>query len=226
MKVALVSAIYGGYDAPNPLLENHGFDEAIIISDNPRTQANGWTTRVEPRGNLSPRLASKFPKFQPFDYVDADIAVWIDGAGRIKSPEYRQFCVDSLGDNDVMAWAHPERNPPPERAARNCLYDEALFCQDWLKYRDYPIPAQTAYYREQGMPENFGLWACGSLVWRNTTGAREFGRLWLLENIRWSIQDQVSFPYLVWKHQPKLIEFPVPQYGNDYIQWNFHRSEL
>lgn len=225
MKVALISAIFGGYDNPKPLPPNHGFDEALIISDNPNLKAPGWTRHTASEKDIHPRLAAKFPKLQPFSYVDADIAVWIDGSGVITSPEYRDFCVDALGDNDFVVWAHPERNPPPERVARNCLYKEAEFCQDWPKYKDYPIREQTEHYRSQGMPEDFGLWACGSIVWRNSPEAREFGMNWLVENINWSIQDQVSLPYLIWKYQPKFAEFPAPQYGNKYVEWRFHRSE-
>lgn len=219
MKTVLVSAIYGDHDELKPLPVGHGFDEAILITDNPNLEAEGWTVRVEPAGNMPPRLAAKLPKLQPFDFVDADVAVWLDGSFLITSTEFRQFCLDSLGDYDLVTWAHPDR------ATRNCLYLEALECQWWPKYREYPIPAQTAHYRAHGMPEGFGLWACGTIVWRNSMEAREFGRLWLLENVRWSIQDQISLPYLVWKHRPNLGEFPAHEYENPYLDWYHHRSE-
>jgi DNA polymerase-1 len=59
------------------------------------------------------------------------------------------------------------------------------------------------------MPEGFGLWACGAIVWRNSDKARQFGHAWHEENVRWSIQDQVSFPYLVWKLRPNFGVFPA-----------------
>jgi len=220
MRVALITAIYGGHDKPKPLPLEHGFDEAILVSDSGELSAEGWTSRAVPRGAMSPRLASKLPKMQPFDYVDADIAVWLDGSFSIDGPGFRDFCVDSLADYDLVTWAHPDREK------RDCLYLEALECQHWPKYNDYPIPAQTAHYRAEGMPEGFGLWACGTIAWRNTPEAREFGRLWLIENMRWSIQDQVSLPYLVWKHRPRLGEFAAHEYDNPYLTWHHHESEL
>jgi hypothetical protein len=191
-----------------------------MITDNPNLDAPGWEVIVEPRGRMSPRLASKLPKLQPWDYDDADVYVWLDGAFTITDTGFRDFCLNALGDNDLTVWAHPDR------AHRNCLYLEALQCQHWPKYNAYPIADQTAHYKAEGMPGDFGLWACGTIVWRNSAEARDFGRLWLIENMRWSIQDQVSFPYLVWKHRPKLGEFPADEYENPYLSWNHHRNEL
>jgi hypothetical protein len=74
-----------------------------------------------------------------------------------------------------------------------------------------PLREQTAHYRSEGMPEHFGLWACGTLVWRRTVQAETFGRAWLDENVRWSTRDQVSFPYLRWKMPLDFGTFPLSQ---------------
>lgn len=220
MKVVLLSSIYGGYDTVKPLPEGHGFDEAIIISDNPNIDtADGWKFRFEPTGGLSPRMAAKLPKLQPFDFVDADIVVWLDGSFQIVDTRFKEFCLDSLQDKDFVTWRHPDRHE------RNCLYAEAEYCGHWPKYSSYAISEQVQHYRGQGMPEGFGLWACGTIVWRNTPAAKEFGRLWLMENIRWSIQDQISFPYLIWKHQPNFGEFDEHEYDNPYLVWQKHRGD-
>jgi hypothetical protein len=75
------------------------------------------------------------------------------------------------------------------------------------------------------MPEKFGLWACGAIVWRNKDKARQFGQAWLAENQRWSIQDQVSFPYLVWKMQPNFGVFPAREFHNPYLTWWKHPTD-
>lgn len=219
MRVALLSAIYGDYDDVKPLPDWHGFDEAIMITDNPDLVAPGWMVRVEPAGRMSPRLASKLPKMQPFDYVDADVVVWLDASFTIDAPGFRDFCVKAVDGNDLATWAHPDR------AERDCLYLEALECYWWAKYRDEPLEAQVTAYRAEGMPEGFGLWACGTVVWRNTDQARDFGRRWLIECVRWSIQDQVSLPYLLWKYRPRLAELPDHEYQNPFLTWHRHRIE-
>lgn len=220
MRVVLLSAIFGGHDRPKPLPNFHGFDDAVMITDNPDLSADGWTVKVEQTNGMSPRLASKLPKFHSFNYVDADVAVWLDGSFSIVREGFRDFCMDSLGDHDFVTWAHPDRGQ------RNCLYREAGYCKDWPKYADYPISEQVEHYRSEGMPQDFGLWACGTIVWRNNERSKQFGSLWLAENVRWSIQDQISLPYLVWKHRPNMGELKAHEYDNPWLKWHYHESEL
>jgi len=210
MSVAIITAIYGGYDILQELPDNHGFDEAICVTDDPTLQSDTWTIIVDPRDS-HPRLAAKHPKMLPWLYTEADIAVWVDGAFKVVGDGFQQACIDALGDDDIVVWKHPERNQ------RNCLYDEANYCAGWPKYYNYPIGKQVESYRDQGMPAGFGLWACGTIVWRNNEDARSFGLTWLGENMFWSIQDQISFPYLVWKYQPRLATFPFEEFNNSYL---------
>jgi hypothetical protein len=76
------------------------------------------------------------------------------------------------------------------------------------------------------MPEKFGLWACGAIVWRNNDSARTFGQAWYEENLRWSIQDQVSFPYLLWNLKPNLGLFPHREFHNPYLTWWKHPKDV
>jgi hypothetical protein len=208
--VALVTAIYGGYDRLRPLPDGHGFDMAVCVTDDENLQAEGWTTLVVP-SDESPIMAAKRPKMLPFDFVDADVAVWVDGSAEIVDPTFRQFCLDT--DADLVAWVHPER--------RTCLYQEVAYCWHWERYLPYRLLEQAAAYRAEGMPEGFGLYACGTLVWRDTPETRQFGAAWLEEQRR-SIQDQVSFPYLLWKMAPKFGTFPADELNNRWLVWHRH----
>jgi hypothetical protein len=156
----------------------------------------------------------------PFDYVKSGMAVWIDAAFEITGEGFREFCEQALGDKDLVVWEHPDS------WNRSCLYDEANYCQDWPKYASWPIRNQTTHYRAEGMPEKFGLWACGAIVWRNSDKARSFGHAWHEENLRWSIQDQVSFPYLVWKLKPNFGVFPSREFHNPYLTWWKHPKDV
>ena len=215
----LVTALYGDYETLRPLPEFHGFDDAVCFTDNPNLVADGWRIEVLP-SSAHPRLAAKAPKMLPFDYVKAEMAVWIDAAFEITGEGFREFCEQALEGKDIIVWDHPDI------AERSCLYVEAEFCQDWPKYEVWPIREQTAHYRAEGMPEGFGLWACGVIVWRNTDSARQFGWAWHQENLRWSVQDQVSFPYLLWKLQPNFGVFPAHEFDNPYLTWWRHPRDV
>ena len=213
MDVTLVSGMYGGYDNLAPLPDAHEFDRAVCFTDSKLLAAAGWEMRVADAGDDF-RLAGKRPKLTPFRFVDGDIAVWVDASVQVLRNDFRQYCLDSLGDNDLVASRHPEN--------RSCLFEEAAYCQDWPQNRHMPLREQTAFYRSDGMPERYGLWACGILVWRNTVAARTFGDAWLAENERWSTRDQVSFPYLLWKMRLKFATFDWHQMNNSYVRYQPH----
>jgi hypothetical protein len=88
------------------------------------------------------------------------------------------------------------------------------------------LEGQAAHYLSDGLLAGSGLWACGTIVWRNVEKAREFGRRWYDENVRWTIQDQISFPYLVWKLQPNFGVFPAHEYENHYLKWWMHERNV
>lgn len=219
MATALITALYGDFEPVRPLRPDHGFDDAVCVTDNPELVAEGWRIVVAP-SEEHPRLAAKTPKMMPFDFVKAEIAVWIDAAFQVVSPDFRSFCEETLANHDLIVWEHPDL------WHRSDLYQEANYCQDWPKYNQWPIREQTAHYRAEGMPEGFGLWACGALVWRNNDKARQFGHAWLEENRRWSIQDQVAFPYLAWKLQPNFSVFPAREFHNPYLTWQEHPKDV
>jgi hypothetical protein len=212
--VALVTAIYNDYDALQPLPDSHGFDRAICVTDDPGLEAEGWEIVYEPSEEPA-ILAAKRPKMRPFDYVTEDIAVWLDGSFLVKDRGWRDFCVDTVAGVDLVAWPHPE--------PRSCLYEEAEYCQDWPRYAPYDIRSQTADYRAQGMPAGFGLWACGGLVWANTSNARSLGAAWLWHVTKYSIQDQISLPFVLWKYKPRFRAFPAHEFLNPYLEYVGHK---
>jgi hypothetical protein len=212
---AIITATYGGYDAPKPLPADHGFDVAVYVTDVP-VEVEGWTVVVEP-STLHPRLAAKTAKCAPWRYVDADASVWIDGAYSVASPQFRDAVDEHLAQAPFVVWEHPED--------RDCLYAEAVFCRDWPKYRDWPIRAQTDHYRATGMPEHYGLWACGTVARRHTAEQRELGEAWLTEQHRWSIQDQVSLPFLLWQRDLLPATWGHPQWSNPWLAWSSHRDD-
>jgi hypothetical protein len=213
---ALVTAVYGGYDVLRPLPADHGFDAAVCVTDDPTLQAAGWEVRHVPSAER-PRLAAKRPKMVPFDFVDADRAVWLDASAEVLRPGFREWCDAASEGFDLVAWDHPED--------RECLFQEVEYCWAWPKYRREPLHAQADFYRGEGMPERFGLWACGTLVWSDTAAARAFGMAWLREQERWSIQDQVSLPWLLHTLRPLFGVFPGHEFQNEWLAWHQHLSD-
>lgn len=219
MKTNLITAIYGAHDDLKPLPLGHGFDEAICYTDNPKLRSDTWQIVLQPFPDMSPRLASKMPKFTPWKFSTADLWVWLDGSFTITNTGFKDFCLSSLGEHELVVWDHPDRHMRPD------VYAEANFSRHMEKYQNQNLDQQVAHYASRGLPAGSGLYACGTIVWRDTEACRVFGEAWMSENLRWTIQDQLSFPYLAWKLQPNFTTFPAHEYENPYLQWNHHRSE-
>lgn len=211
MSVAVVSSCYGGIDSlkqpPDQSLEPV---EWVMVTDSD-SAPDKWTYLFQKRDWVSPRFAAKHAKAQPFDYVGTDIAIWLDTGATIKSAEFVADAVASLGDADVAMWPHPERNN---------IIDEAAVSTTMNKYGGQFPNHQAAHYVNQGLPD--ALWATGCIVWRNTPKNVAAGRHWLTEMLRWTLQDQLSWPYVAWNHGLRINPLPQSLWGNRYIQWTGH----
>jgi len=213
MRVAAVCAIYGGYDLIPPVPE--GFDDCVLVTDVP--VLSGWRNVVR-TPELTPMLDAKYPKMRPDLFTDCDASLWMDGSVHVRDGRFAALVRDLLASHEIVLWDHPED--------RDCLYQEAQHCHSWPKYADVPLLEQVEHYRAEGMPEHFGLWAATCIARRHTPSMLELGDAWLAEQTRWSHQDQVSLPYLLWRMQVVPGTFGVDQLDNDLVDWVPHAAEV
>lgn len=209
MRVALITACYGAYDPVRPLPEWHGFDDAICVTDDPSIVGEGWRVHVEPRDE-HPRLAAKRPKMMPWLFTDCDAAVWLDASFEITSRDFRWWVDKHLSFADFIVWRHPE--------GRIDFADEAAVCMDWPKYADYDMRGQVKSYLADGMPRGWGLFACGTIGYNFTPKVKRLASRWYDENVKWSIQDQVSLPYLLWDSGMPFGQWGANEYDNPYVR--------
>ena len=104
-----------------------------------------------------------------------------------------------LKDNDLVAFKHPDRD---------CLYAEAAFCAMHGKDKRAVLEAQMKRYQKAGMPKRWGLAETRVVIRRNTQRIRELGEAWWTEIEQGSLRDQVSFPYVCWKHGARWAILP------------------
>jgi hypothetical protein len=213
MRLAAVCAIYGGYDLIPPVPE--GVDDAVLITDVP--VRSGWRNVVEPSG-AHPRLAAKRPRCRPDLYTDCDASLWMDGSVHVLDGRFVALVREKLKEHEFVLWDHPED--------RDCFLQEARHCYDWPKYRDEPLLEQAQHYLSEGMPEHFGLWATTSIARVHSEKIRALGSAWLDEIKRWTVKDQVSLPYLLWREGITPGTFGIHQLDNDMVAWMAHAQEL
>lgn len=211
MRIALVTARYGGYDDVAPLLPQHRFDDAVLVTDEPMPAPRGWRVVVEP-SPLEPRLAAKRAKCLPWEYARADASVWVDASMAVVGP-LRDAAAIRLRSSPLTVIRHPDAG------WRRDAMDEAGFSAGMAKYRRFPVREQAAAYAAEGLPPGSGLWALGVMVRLHDARQRALGEHWLAEILRWSPQDQVSFPYSCWKAGVTSAAWDIDLYANHL--WRF-----
>ena len=216
MNVTVVTSIYGAYDfVKKPLEQSVECDYVLVTDDDPGPC--GWRVVVEPRQQCHPRLAAKVAKCLPWLYApDADVTIWIDGSATIIHPEFVAMCLEVLGGDDgadMAQWKHP---------SRDCIYTEGDVSIAYGKYHDQNITGQMRHYRALGHPAGAGLWATGCIVRRRDPEVRYLGDRWLAEQVRWTIQDQLSEPVLLADTDLVVARLPEGLWENRWLSFGGH----
>lgn len=233
---ALITGVYDGYDALKEVCPQVGFEgdvDYVCVTDSERLVAEsgpilrdegfgiyadglrhptGWRIVYLPAPGVHPNRAAKVPKMQPQDFTSAPASVWLDASFRVVSS---RFVADLIN--------HADRSPHGlaqfKHPWRSCLFDEAAESAPMPKYAGEPIEEQTAKYRADGMPERWGLWATGIIGRVHSPELTAWGNTWLEHCRTWSIQDQISHPYVTWKHGIRPAELPGTHLGNPWIAY-------
>lgn len=143
--------------------------------------------------------------------------IWIDGSIFVKCRDFVRDFIHAA-ENGVAFFKHTQRD---------CLYKEARYCYDIIKYKDLPLRKQIATYREQGMPEHYGLWANGIRANRNDPSLHAiFDQVWR-EVKFWGNKDQVPTPYVYWKNKfkPSTFDPSGGLYKSKYLEKMQHLPE-
>jgi alkaline ceramidase TOD1/glycosyltransferase MUCI70-like protein len=184
MTVAIYTARFGRFDDGRPQTPQDIDVAWYAFTDGPSFPAP-WQTIQVLQLDPCPRLAAK--RYKALPALAESQSIWIDANTEIISPTFARETLAQLHDG-IALFAHPQRN---------CIYQEAIASLRLAprKYGHLPIQEQVDYYRAQGYPEHGGLFACGTIA-RDHSAPKlaELGRRWLHECVRWTYQDQLSFP--------------------------------
>lgn len=181
--IVLYTALFGDRDKLWPVERYDGIEYYAIV-DRFRPDADGWD-QIVVETDLSPRRAARKAKTLPHHYTAlADIWIWVDANVRITTDPH-----DIITDSDFSTFKHP---------VRDCLYEEARICLALRKGKAGNIMRQVEFYREQKMPERYGLFETRVVLRRNTPKIRLLNEYWWANIEKYSVRDQISLPYVLW----------------------------
>lgn len=183
MKIAIITAIYDGYDTLKPVPpQQHSDTEWICVTDKPIDDDSGWQVIVEPRPGQHPNVAAKRPKMLPWEYTDAHYSIWIDASFRVISDAFAHQAMQLA--RPIAQFSHPWRD---------CIYSEAEASKALAKYAGLAIDQQMRMYESCfAHPKHWGLWATGAIARMHCPEVRELGEKWLRDCQEWTYQDQLS----------------------------------
>ena len=192
-KVCVYTAIAGAYDEwlqPHPDIPGVDF---IAFSDRP-LESDYWRVISEFAREGNPRAVAKSykilgPQFEPLE--DYDATLWIDANMEVISPTFVDEALADLGPDGFALHSHSYRDD---------IYDEAEFSATMPKYDGQPLLDQAEHYWREGIPHNGGLWSCASMARARSAKLDALMNDWWAEILRWTLQDQISLPYVLHKH--------------------------
>lgn len=132
---------------------------------------------------------------------DYDFYIWIDGSIFLR----REFVT-------LMVKLFKQYAPPLvsfKHSARNSVGAEFLESVNMNKYRAQPLTQQYKTYVNENFPDNLGLFENTVMIKKNCDTVNKAFDMWWEHNVKYSYQDQISLPFILWKSglgKPLLIE--------------------
>ena len=170
MRAVVYTAIFGGYDTlKRPVPQDEPCDFICFTDARIPSRPESWRiVHVGLDQKFHPRIQAKqfkllshsiFPggrlawRYAPFSLRrSADLSIWVDASLQIKSASFVRDLRAALGERDWAMFVHPERD---------CIYDEARFSAEMIKYRGLPVIRQVEAYKSI-VPPHGGLYAGGN----------------------------------------------------------------
>lgn len=187
MKKVIYTVLFG----KNKLMLNEpkyrNKDWSLICFTDRNIRSENWEIiKIE---HHDPLKKSREIKIRCDKFIDFDICLYLDSQFTIKH-DMNEF-VNNNVKNDFTLMKHSQRK---------CAYREAAHCISKNKGNKKVILEQVKQYKKEGFPKNFGLYACGIMIRKNTSEVIDFMELWYEEVHKYTYRDQISFPYVLWKN--------------------------
>lgn len=217
MKILVTSANLGQIDPLNLRHEPQRVPFGTTIDLIYHTDAT-----IRPRVNaLHPRLQAKIPKMLSHEMNPGyDYYLWLDSSIFIAHPDAILWMLDNLGGKEIALFRHPHRDS---------IAAELEFCLKQMvdqnqylnsRYHNEPMREQVDFYLASDSFIDNRLFACGIFLYSSTLLASRpyFLPAWYYECARRSVQDQLSLPWLLQKHQVQYATIQADIFDNQYFK--------
>lgn len=171
--------------------------------------------------SMQPRLRAKIPKMLAYeDHPNYDYYIWADSRFSIGDDSAIERLVDKCIGVDACFFKH---------SARNSVQQELDFVislmnigNEYLlhRYAGEKMVDQVKYYNQDSSWEDNKLFECGIFIYSKSLIQNKNYNLmkeWFYHNCLWSVQDQLSLPYLLHKFSSSYKVLDGNVYSNSYF---------
>lgn len=172
---------------------------------------------------MAHRLQAKIPKMMAWGFVPGcDYYIWCDSKIKITDSGCIKWLVEQCQDVDFAFFKHPERSTITEELAfMVCAMESDNHpMKEYLleRYGSEPMRNQVINYLSDKSFVDDKLFSAAVFVYRNNPLTQVVLSDWLLHNTLYSVQDQLSLPYVLMKHKPAVMILEENIYSNRYFQ--------
>lgn len=209
-RVLVTSAALGRYRPNSVTLPQYRGDQRLRV-DVVCTTAEDHPSRERA---MHPRLAGKIPKMLAWDtHPGYDHYLWLDSCFSLTRPDAVAWFLDHLGDHEAAFFRHRSRTSIREEL--DFVLTEMEAGNEYLldRYRGEDMDRQVATYLGDPTFHDDRLIEAGAFVYsaRLVSDARSNAmREWFHHNCRWSVQDQLSLPYVLHQFDVDVTMLPSP----------------
>jgi hypothetical protein len=153
---------------------------------------------------------------------DYDVVVWLDGTIEIIYDKTSEYILNNIYKEKIIGWNHEERNGYLINEVNESInfyrYSSTYWngqsqpFQDIKKqFQDYIDDGQHFSFFKSIQPNNpnFGVWiTCFVAFLNKDEEVINFLKLWYLQTLKYTTQDQIGFPYVCRK--TNLIPYTLP----------------
>ena len=217
-RMHFVSAHFGG---PVPW-DFHVTSDTVEVSTAYYTDSNTPSRHLA----MHPRLKSKIPKMMEWRNIDSDWYVWIDSSLKLKNNflDLPAQILKVAGDNPLVLFRHTAGTSIREEAQRVLISMKNNHGYLIKRYTGEPIQEQVIYYYGDPNFRDNQLFATGFFAYHRS--AAPMLQEWFNHTIMWSLQCQISFPYVLQKSGLEYSIFEgVINGDNPYVTWHWRERE-
>lgn len=226
-RVLITSASFGSPLPDNIIQQESNTLEITVnrISDNSaKLTTNGLTKSVAQADRINamhPRLRAKMPKMlQWSDFPGYDYYIWVDSKLRMDNPKAAESLVKACSDKDACFFRHSARNSI--RLELEHVIDHLNNGSQYIidRYAGEDMAGQVSSYLADSNFVDHSLFECGSFVYSSRVVQNPDLNLfkeWFYHNCIWSVQDQLSLPYLLQKFGVNYGILEGTVYKNNYL---------